>query len=274
MWRYHAGVIRRLILAVSVLVYTAAPAAAAEPPTLVKARALYNAANYDGAIEAAQAVRANPQWTDAATLVMARSYIERHRLSEQAEDLAAAREALGGIRVGALTPRDQVDFYIGTAQTLYASGLYGAAAELFDTALGRAVTLSAGDRASLVDWWATAVDREAQSLPAERRRAVFERLAVRMQDELTRDPSSPSPNYWLAAAARGIGDPDWAWDLAVAAWVRTAQAPFAASVRVDLDKLVTEALIPERARTRPAREQQATAAALRVEWELVKQQWK
>ena len=96
-----------------------------------------------------------------------------------------------------------------------------------------------------------------------------------MEAELREDPASPVANYWLAVAARGIGDVDRAWDAAVAAWVRSTLRPETAeSLRVDLDRLVTQALIPERARTRPAREQTDTLAVLRAEWDLVKQQWK
>jgi hypothetical protein len=267
-------VLRGCLLPALILVCAAVPAVAAEPPALAKARALYNAADYEGAIESARTVRANPQFAAAATLVMARAYIERHRQSQNAEDLTAARDSLATVRVGALTPRDQVDLYIGLGQVLYASGLFGAAAELFDTALGRAVTLTVADRSSLVDWWATAIDREAQSRPQERRNVVFERLTARMQEELVRDPASVVANYWLAVAARGSGNPDSAWDLAVAGWIRTALAPGSVLVRADLDKLVVDAIIPERARTRPAREQQAAAAAMRADWDLIKQQWK
>jgi hypothetical protein len=266
--------LRACLLSALLLACATTPALAAEPPALAQARALYNAADYAGAIQSAQVARAIPQWADAATLVMARAYIERHRQSQNQEDLAAARDALGAVRSAALTLRDQVDLYIGLGQVLYASGLFGAAAELFDTALGRAVTLSAADRTLLVDWWATAIDREAQSRPQERRSAMFDRLAARMQEELAHDPVSPVANYWLAVAARGSGNPDWAWDLAVAGWIRSAQSPASTSVRADLDKLVVDAIIPERARTRPAREQQAAAATLRAEWDLIKQQWK
>jgi hypothetical protein len=41
-----------------------------------------------------------------------------------------------------------------------------------------------------------------------------------------------------------------------------------------LDRVVSEALIPERARTRPAREQQEAMAAMRAEWDQVKAAWK
>ena len=64
------------------------------------------------------------------------------------------------------------------------------------------------------------------------------------------------------------------WDAAIAAWVRASLAPDrAATLRADLDRLVTDALIPERARTRPARERETAADELRLEWERVKTEW-
>ena len=72
-------------------------------------------------------------------------------------------------------------------------------------------------------------------------------------------------------ATRGAGDLDRAWDAAIAGWVRAALNPdTTASVRADLDRLVTQALIPERARQRNG----GAAEALRSEWELIKTQWK
>src|SRR5205814_5834650 len=100
-------------------------------------------------------------------------------------------------------------------------------------------------------------------------------ITARMEEELRRDPGSVPANYWLAVAARGAGDLDAAWDAAVAAWVRATLGPATSQqLRSDIDRLVTEALIPERARSRPAREQADATEALRAQWELVKQQWK
>jgi hypothetical protein len=153
--------------------------------------------------------------------------------------------------------------------------VFGAAAELFDTALSRAPLLPERDRLLLLDWWATALDREAQTRAPERRARVFERIGERMETELREDPANAAANYWLAVAARGLGDVDRAWDAAVAGWVRSTLKPESAgTLRSDLDRLVTQALIPERARTRPAREQPESLAALRAEWDLVKEQWK
>jgi hypothetical protein len=68
---------------------------------------------------------------------------------------------------------------------------------------------------------------------------------------------------------------DGAWNSAIAAWVRSTLSPdTTAGLRDDLDRLVTQALIPERSRTLVARSPQEAVTALRTEWELLKQQWK
>jgi hypothetical protein len=60
----------------------------------------------------------------------------------------------------------------------------------------------------------------------------------------------------------------------MAGWIRAGLRPAAAAaVRADLERLVMDALIPERAKTRPAREQAETTTALRAEWEALKAQW-
>jgi hypothetical protein len=264
----------RALFAIVVLVLSTAAASAAEHPSLAKARAQYNAGDFDGAISAAAVSRRVPASADASALVIARSHLERYRQRADATDLGAAREALGSIRSAALTPRDQVDLLVGLGQSLYLGEVFGAAAELFDTALSRSSLLPERDRLLLLDWWATALDREAQARPAERRVRIFERIGERMAAEVRQDPASTVGNYWLAVAARGAGDVDAAWDAAVAGWVRSTLRPDASDLlRADLDRLVTQALIPERARNRSAREQPDLMAALRAEWDLVKQQW-
>ena len=96
-----------------------------------------------------------------------------------------------------------------------------------------------------------------------------------MEEELRRDPGNAVANYWLAVAARGQGDVERAWGAAVAAWIRATLRPESSeALRTDLDRLVTQALIPERARAHSPREQPEQLAALRAEWDLVKQQWK
>jgi hypothetical protein len=265
----------RGLTAVLAVVLLTSPAWAAEHPALAKARALYNAGDFDGAISAAAVSRRVTGSADASALVIARSHLERYRQRADPADLGAARAALGSVRSSALTPRDQVDLLVGLGQSLYLGEVFGAAAELFDTALSRASLLPDRDRLLLLDWWATALDREAQTRAPERRARVFDRIAERMEAELRQDPANTVANYWLAVAARGIGDVERAWDAAIAGWVRSTLKPeTAGTLRTDLDRLVMQALIPERARARPAREQPESLAALRAEWDLVKQQWK
>jgi hypothetical protein len=251
------------------------PLHAAEHPALARARALYNAADYDGAIDSAQMARTDPVSGDAAALVSARAHLEKYRRLSDPADLDAARSALTGIRAAALSPRDQVDLLIGLGQALYLADDFGAAAEIFDGALGRAAILPLRDRVLLLDWWATAVDREAQASTPERRLALLGNLVARMESELQEDPTNAPANYWLAVAVRGAGDVERAWDAAVAAWVRAPLGPAtSATLRGDIDRFVTTVLVPERALTRPAQEQHAAADAYLAEWTLVKEQWK
>ena len=252
----------------------ASNAAAAEPQALARARALYNAASYDAAIAAATEARRDPAAADAALLVLARAHLERYRTGADAADLAAAREYLRAIIRARLNARDELDLLVGLGQSLYFVDAFGAAAELFESALVQAGGFSPRDRALLLDWWAGALDREAQSRAGDRRTPVFERIAERMEQELRIDPASVVASYWLPAALRGAGDLERAWDIAIASWVRAGLDPATRdTVRADVERLVTQALIPERARQRTAKEQGEARSALSAEWEAIKTQW-
>lgn len=265
----------RIVALALVLTSLAQAVSAAEPPALAKARTLYNAANYEGAIDAAAVARRQAAFADAAALVIGRSHLERYRQNADAKDLVAAREAFVTIKASALTPRDQVDLIIGMGQLVYLGEIFGAAANLFHTALTRSALLGGRDKQMLLDWWATAMDRDAQTRPADRRRIVFEQIATRMEEELRQDPGSAVANYWQAVALRGMGDVEGAWSAAIAAWIRSTLTPETTSeLRADLDRLVSQALIPERSRVMAVRDPQEAVTALRAEWDLVKQQWK
>lgn len=249
-------------------------AVAAEHPSLAQARSLYNAADYDGAIAAATLALVDPASADAATLVAARARLERYRAGADLADLEGARQALAGLRAGGLSPRDYLSLLVGLGQALYLGDAFGASAELFDVALNRRAEMSDRDQLALLDWWATAVDREAWTLPADRRIVMLERVRARMEDEVRRDPGNPAANYWLAAGARGAGDLERAWHAAVAAWVRAPLRPeSAAALRADIDRFVTEVLVIERSRTLPERAPAVVAADLALAWTAVKNQW-
>jgi hypothetical protein len=266
---------RRITMLTMVVALTVAGAArAAEPPALAKARNLYNDGNYEGAIDAAAVSRRQAGWADASALVIGRSHIERYRQRNDPKDLSAAREALMTVRLSTLMPRDQVDLIIGLGLSLYHGEVFGAAANLFDTGLTRGTMLPPRDRRQLLDWWATSLDRQAQAGPADRRRGVFERIAARMDEELKQDPGSAVALYWRAVASRGAGDLQGAWDAAIAGWVESTLEPETTdSLRADIERLVQQALIPERSRLM-ARDPQEAVSTLRAEWDLVKQQWK
>ena len=102
-------------------------------------------------------------------------------------------------------------------------------------------TLAPDAHERALDWWATALDRQAQALPAADAPTSYSRIVARMEQELRRDPASAPASYWLAAAARAAGDLDRAWAAASAGWVRAALArDRGVALRADLDKLVTQ----------------------------------
>jgi hypothetical protein len=265
----------RVVLWLALLLLAGLPEpAAAEHPALAQARVLYNAADYDGAIASASLALADPASADAAMLVTARAHLQRYRAASDPADLSRARTGMSGIRAAALSPRDYLDLLVGLGQALYLGDTFGAAAEMFDAALGRRSVLAERDQQALLDWWATAIDREAWRSPADRRLALLESVRARMEEEVRLDPGSPAANYWLAAAARGAGDLERAWHAAIAAWVRASLRPEStAALRADIDQFVTQALVPERARVRPEQETTEAAAALLADWNALKQQW-
>jgi hypothetical protein len=250
---------------------------------LTRARALYNQQDADGAIAAALEARALPGAADAADLVLARARLERFRRTSDRADLVAAREALIQIKPERLPSTDQIDLLVGLGEALYLDGQYGASAELFESALPRvgsgagAPDLGARSRERLLDWWAAALDRAAQSRLAADGSARYARILSMMQQELSRNPGSVPASYWVAAANRALGDLDRAWDAAIAGWVRAGLAGGGGTqLREDLDRLVLQAVIPERVRllAESDRDRERIAEELRAEWEGIKKDWK
>jgi hypothetical protein len=263
----------RLVVLVSLLAVGIAEAA--DPPALVKGHSLYNAGDFEGAIQAVAPLERQPSTAGAAALLIGRCRLEQYRQNPDTNVLEAARVALSAVRADALAPRAQVELLVGMGQTLFFGDVFGGAAELFDTALGRSELLSQRDRWALLDWWASSLDRQAQLLAPDRRPPIFDRIAARMELELQREPGNGPANYWLVVGARGRGDIVRAWDAAVAGWVRASLNPASAgTVRADIDRLMTEALAVELGRSRGGPEPDDAIAATRADWELVKSQWK
>lgn len=239
-------------------------------------RQLYNQGQFDAAAKAAAEARANPASMDLASLILGRACLERFRQSEDRADLVAGREALREVRPSRLSRRDQADYLVGLGESLYLEESYGAAAQVFATALERSTELGGRAADRVLDWWATALDRQAQASEPEERELLYIEILVRAESTLGRDPGSTAAAYWTVVARRGLGELTKAWDAAVAAWVR---APLAedqgVTLRADLDRFVLQALIPERVMRAAGtdRDRERTAAALRASWEAVKRDW-
>jgi hypothetical protein len=243
---------------------------------LGEARQLYNFGRYEAAITAATAAVSDPVARHAALVVLGRAGLERFRQTADPADLTTARDALREVDASRLEPRDRLELLVGLGEALYLDDLFMPAADVLDTAVADASLLGPSARDQLLDWWATALDRHAQVRPAAERPAIYDRILARMEDELARDPGTGSAAYWMAVAARAKGDVDRAWDLARAGWVRAQLTrDRGAALRPDLDRLVREAIIPERAQRIQATGgdyDQATGGMI-AEWEAFTEKW-
>lgn len=261
--RHRAGVLCCLVLA------TMAPAASAADDPLARARLLYNQRQFEAAVNAAEQARTLPARADAADLIAARAYLERFRNSATSDDLTNARDRLRRLNPQRFNMRERGEYVVGLGETLFFDGAFGASATVFDSVLQSPEGLAIDGRERLLDWWATAVDREAKPRPDIERQGAYQRIRTRMEDEVATHPTSGVAAYWLAAAARAQGDLQSAWDAAQAGWVRAPLAPDrGAALRADLDHLVLHAIVPDRAK--------ATAQPpeiLRAEWERFKERW-
>ena len=250
-------------------IFTAVAAAADRPDPLARARLLYNQRQFAAAVSAAEQARLVPSRADSADLVAARAYLERFRESAESDDLTNARERLGRLDPQRLGGPERVEFIVGLGEALYFDSEYGAAADIFEPLLIRQNGLMPDARELVLEWWASALDREARPRSNIERTKIYQRIRDRMQEEVGSRPASAAAAYWLSAAARGQGDLQAAWDAAQAGWVR---APLAsdggAALRADLDRLVLGGLVPDRARALAQ-----PAETLRTEWERFKERW-
>jgi hypothetical protein len=267
-WRMRRAGGRIGLVTAVLAVFVAAPALGADDP-LALARLLYNQHQFAAAISAADQARLTPAHADAADLVAARACLEQFRASGASEDLTSARERLRRVDPQRLSPRERVEYLIGLGEALFLDNAYGAAADVFDSVMKGPDLVAADARQEVLDWWATALDRDAKPRPEIERQSIYQRIRARMEEELATHPGNSAALYWLAAAARGQGDLQAAWDAAQAGWVR---APLAndrgAVLRADLDQLVLQVIAPERARVTAQ-----PPDSLRQDWEKFKEKW-
>jgi hypothetical protein len=268
----HRGALLLLAAAMLVLGSSAPAVAGRGPDPLITARRLYNEGKLDAALEAARQASATPSLASSARLVIGRIRLERYRQTTAAGELEGARTELRAVDSRALNQRERIELQVGLATLLYYEERYGAAAELLDPIVEASTTLAPDAHERALDWWATALDREAQA--STDRIPAFLRIGERMQQELRRDPASTPANYWLAAAARSAGDLDRAFAAASAGWIRAMLAGDRGSaLRADLDRLVTQAIIPDKTARLPPRDRRQAATTLAAEWEAFKKAW-
>jgi tetratricopeptide (TPR) repeat protein len=247
-------------------------AAAADP--LAEARRLYNLGHYENAAKQAREALKIPATAESARLVLGRIHLERFRQTAEPDDLVHAREALRSVNAHGLNRRELAEFTIGLGEALYLEDRFGTAVELFERALDSGDPLGPSARDRLLDWWATAMDRLALTRPHEMREPVYLRIMSRMEKELASDPASPPASYWLAAAARGAGNLDRAWHTAMAGWVTAPLGrDHGAALRADLDRLMVQGIIPDRAVRLQPRDGKQAAAVMLSEWEALKASW-
>jgi len=242
---------------------------------LAKARGHYNQRQFDEAIAVASSARRFADSADAASIVLARAHLERYRERADPSDLSAAREVLGSIRAGGLDTRDQVELLLAVGESLFLEDDFGAAATIFESGLTHATAADPLLAEAILEWWGSAVERQAGSLAREPRTAVFRRLGERMQEELAKNPGSGGATYWHVVALRGAGEIDRAWDAAVAGWARSKLiGDNAPNLRADLDRLVLSGIVPDRVRQLPQDQRNGAESQFKAEWELVKERWK
>jgi tetratricopeptide (TPR) repeat protein len=240
----------------------------------VQARKLYNQGLYELAIKAAAEARQSGDSVDEASLILARAHLERFRQTRDARNLTEAQVALRGVDAAHLTAGAHAELTLALGQWLFLAEKFSAAAELFDSASSGIDGLGPVARDRVRDWWATAIDRQAQEDPTHRA-ALYQRIVDRMEAELREQPGSTAAGYWLAAAARSMGDTERAWNAALAGYVRAhVAADRGVALRADLDRLVVTAVIPERARQMsPTGEVKPAIDAMTAEWTQMKALW-
>ena len=163
----------------------------------------------------------------------------------------------------ALDQSERIELQVGLAALLYYEDRFGAAAELLEPVVDSSATLAPDAHERALDWWATALDRQAQAQPAGERATSI----------------SGSPNGWSSSCGaipdRAPRTTGWPRPRAAPAtsiapgrrrppgWIRASLAPDGGvALKADLDRLVTTAIIPDRAARLPPREQALTQARL------------
>ena len=255
------------------------PGPAAAQSDLERARILYNSGQFEEAIAAATSAKRRPAVAPSATLIIARARLERFRAVGDPNDLAAARSELASLNPRNLASQEAIEWQVGVGSALYLENQLGPAAEIFTSILPSArARLTEAEFDKLLEWWGGTMSRLAETHTGDARKHAYERFRSDARLELERNPLSRPATYWMAVSTRGTGDLEAAWDAAVAGWVRAGGQPEGRQLREDLERFVTQTLIPERAQAiagqrLDAKPTIAEIAALTEEWRAVTGNW-
>jgi hypothetical protein len=240
---------------------------------------LYNSGRFEESIAAATSAKNKPAAEPSATLIIARSRLERSRTLGDPKELAAARAELVSLNPRSLAPQEAIEWQIGVGTALFLENQVGPAAETFTSILPAARgRLTPAEFEKLLEWWGATLARLAESLTGDARKSAYERLRADARLELERNPLSRPATYWTVVALRGAGDLHEAWAAAVAGWIRSGSQSEGQQLRADLDRFVTQTLIPERAQARTGQRLDAKAtltdiAAVTEEWRALTERW-
>jgi len=255
------------------------PGAAAAQSDLSRARQLYNQGRFDESITTAEAARAKPKAAASAGLVIARARLERFRKSGSQQDLSESRHELLSLDPKALSASEAVEWNIGLGEALVLEHQFGPASKIFsDVIVNDRSHLTPAERDKLIEWWANAVATQAETLPRSARIEQYAGLLSTLKMMTNEKLSSRAAVYWSVVAARGVGDVEAAWNGAVAGWIRAQSMDGRNQLRADLEKFVTETLIPERAQARTGQPLDVRATrtevfAITEEWRGVTERW-
>ena len=119
---------------------------------------------------------------------------------------------------------------------------------MFELALARDGVLEPPARDLIFEWWAGALDRQAQYGMASERKPLYQRILIKSEAELAKNDQSVSATYWLAAAARGVEDYERAWGAAIAGWVRARYMGEAGATLQKRSRSIRDARVVARAR--------------------------
>jgi len=255
------------------------PGPAAAQSELERARALYNEGLYDDAIAAAASAKSKTSAASSATLIAARARLERFRATRDPQDLAGARAELVSLNPRSLASQEAIEWQIGLGTALFLEDQPGPASEMFTSVLpGARAKMSAAEFEKLVEWWAASLSRVAEALTGDARKVAYKSMQTDVREELDANPLSRPATYWLVVATRGTGDLDAAWNAAVAGWIRVGSQADATQLRADLERFVTQTLIPERAQARTghrldSRETMSEITSIGEEWKAIVARW-